>query len=139
MSLAVTGCPPNGGNDTQGVPVENPAVTETPQMETPTVATFYIRTGVSGCMITDADGNASVEAPRGSDVNYVNETSQDVILEFGPLKRLFGVRTAVVYADANQAFTVRDDATVGEHTFSGQCVETQPGPKIIVPPPGSGG
>ena len=101
---------------------------------------FVRSTGQGVCQIVDADGNAEISVNRGDWVVWQNDFGTDMKIEFGPLKRLFGVLTAVSYANADPLrLQVRADAETGEHRYRHEAGTGQPGPGIIVNPPGGGG
>jgi hypothetical protein len=88
------------------------------------------------CIIVDAEGNSDVEVKAGDHVVWNNQTGSDVQLNFGNVKRLFGVLKAVSYGTGSSLdLQVRDDAEMGRHGYTSSCGAPQPGPGIIVCPP----
>ncbi len=106
------------------------------RVTTPEQVITITREGTT-CKLSDSSNNIDVPVQRGEWVIWRNEYGTDVELTFGT-RRLFGVRSAVAYADgAPLRLLVRDDAELDTHKYNTNCGSTLPGPGIIVNPPGS--
>ena len=132
--LAVAGCPPGDNGDDSNLKA--------------TVTSHYIL--IKACdTVVDAKDPTSrkTRVPHGEWAVWINESNDDVTLEFGNVRKLFGVESKTILAGARDSLQVLQDAHPTdrnsppfEHEYRPKCFGgTQPGPVIIVPPPGQGG
>jgi len=96
---------------------------------------MFIQPAGNACQIVDANGNSSAAVKRGEWVVWTNQMAKDVRLEFSASQRLFGVETAVAYANGDPLkLQLRKDAVEGEFSYRVDICTPYPGPIIIVPP-----
>jgi hypothetical protein len=101
---------------------------------------LYVKASGGYCTVTDADGNVDLNVERGDWITWNNSFGSDIQLNFSELQRLLGVYKAAVYTSGEGLrLRVRMDADYGDHPYVPSCGTTQPGPKIIVNPPGGNG